>query len=260
MSSSFVAKSVARRGRYSILVGSRREDDTCSAFIHRHTYSETQIMRRQMMTNVGGFTIIVIVCFAAAASTVNAGLCPDLASMRSQEVANELDMSRANGLWYEIAYHDIAQVGAKCQRFNNTYDPETGNIEQKFDAKYGPIPFQQTYKYEVTDKSTKGLYVSYLEGAKALLKLPAVIVDVRTSDDTRSLRGVTSDDNEQYAYYTQFICKEEAGIVKVTELRISARTKEVSDETLESLKSSAIALGVPEEIVSSLKVSSQDCA
>ena len=178
-------------------------------------------------------------------------LCPDLNDLRSDVVRRSWDETRYNGSWYEIAYHDIAQTGASCQRFENIVNEkgETG-FQQKFQAKYGPIPFGQTYRYDpiedVNGTVVKGRYTTYLEGAKVLLQLPAVMVDVRTNNQ---------DDNDEgpYQQFTQFICKEEAGVLKVTELRIAARTKTISDDLLNDLKENAKQLGVPGDLVDSLK-------
>ena len=81
--------------------------------------------------------------------------CPDLKSMKFK---GDLDMSKSAGHWYEVAYRDIAQIGASCQQNNNTYEEETGSVKQSFSTKYGPIPFHQTYVYEPVDGES-GLYV-----------------------------------------------------------------------------------------------------
>ena len=43
------------------------------------------------------------------------------------------------GKWYEVAYEDIAQVGASCQTMTNSVTDE--GYEQEFKAKYSLIPF-----------------------------------------------------------------------------------------------------------------------
>eukprot|EP00939_MAST-03C_sp_MAST-3C-sp1_P000371 g371.t1 len=187
--------------------------------------------------------VLVLVTSSSLLSVARAGLCPDLKTIRSEYIMEAFDVSKMTGNWYEVAFHDIAQVGASCQRFNNTLD--SPGLVQAFKTKYGPIPFKQTYKYDpVQDENgtmVPGVFTNYLEGAKNLLKLPTVIVDVQTNDE------------DQYVTYTQFTCKEEAGLAKVTELRVSSRSKTVSDDVLAGLKKAAIEYGVPSDVVNGLR-------
>lgn len=164
--------------------------------------------------------------------------CPDLKSMK----ASNVDMSHAEGHWYEISFHDIAQVGATCQQNNNTFSIDTGNVKQEFSTKYGPIPFKQTYIYEAVEGES-GLYTKYLEGAHDLLTLPTAIVDVIRDEQTGD-----------YTVLTEYTCKSVAGVVKATELRISARTKTLSNETLARVKQVALERGVPEGDIDGLRV------
>ena len=53
-----------------------------------------------------------------------AGSCPDLSSYRSDNVLGHFDPSRLEGLWYESAFIDIAQVGASCRALSASYDAE----------------------------------------------------------------------------------------------------------------------------------------
>ena len=122
-------------------------------------------------------------------------------------------MGKFTGDWYEVAYEDIAQAGARCQTFKNGIT-DTG-FEQKFRAKYVDklIPFTMTYEYEADnaeDPNEVGMYTKHAKDMKALLQLPTVIVDV------------TGDDNE-YEYMIEFTCKNESPLIEVTELRFSSR-------------------------------------
>ena len=46
--------------------------------------------------------------------------CPDLHKFRTETVTNGFEPSGLTGKWYEVAYEDIAQVGASCQTAVNT--------------------------------------------------------------------------------------------------------------------------------------------
>ena len=98
---------------------------------------------------------------------------------------------------------------------------ETG-FEQKFRAKYidKVLPFSQTYLYDLNDEANPdevGMYTKWLKGAKAMLQLPTVIVDVEG-------------DGDLYDYLIEFTCKNESPLVEVTELRFSSRESSISDE------------------------------
>ena len=158
-----------------------------------------------------------------------------------------IDYEKITGDWYEVAYEDIAQAGAKCQKFTN-YRTDAG-LEQKFHAKYIDklIPFAQTYEYEADDAEDEaevGMYTKYLKGASLLLTLPTVIVDL------------TGPDNE-YDYMIEFTCKNETPLVEVTELRFSSRYMSISDEKFAELKQVALDAGIDESIVNSVALVDQ---
>jgi hypothetical protein len=63
-------------------------------------------------------------------------VCPALAPLRSPRVLSEFNPARLEGLWYEWAFEDVAQVGATCQTLNATYHPATGVIDMAFAVHY----------------------------------------------------------------------------------------------------------------------------
>lgn len=117
-------------------------------------------------------------------------------------------------------------------------------FSQQFKTKYGMVPFSQTYIYEADSQA--GMYVKYVKGAKSLLALPTVIVDVHTDAATG-----------QYDLMTEFTCKEEAGIQVATELRFSSRGKSIDDATFAEMQAKAIAMGIDESIVNNVLVVDQ---
>ena len=81
--------------------------------------------------------------------------CPDLKSMKFK---GDLDMSKSVGHWNEVAYRDIAQIGASRVNRTTRTKRRLKCAKQSFSTKYGPIPFHQTYVYEPVDGES-GLYV-----------------------------------------------------------------------------------------------------
>ena len=100
--------------------------------------------------------------------------------------------------------------------------PTDTGFEQKFHAKYIDkiLPFVQTYEYNANDSEDEneiGMYTKWLKGAKVMLTLPTVIVDVEG-------------DGDQYDFMIEYTCKNESPLIEATELRFSARTSTISDE------------------------------
>ena len=115
-------------------------------------------------------------------------LCSTLLELcRSGTVASSFDPAKLNGMWYEQAYTDIAQVGASCQTLNSTFvqppnpaSSNDGNVVMAFKVNYGKIPFTITELYTQNQPPVNGFYTKTAEmpGGK-FLKLSTVFVDVR---------------------------------------------------------------------------------
>lgn len=182
------------------------------------------------------FLRVAVLAFVGFCSSMGS---VDLSKYRTDKVKTELDMSKAEGFWYEVMYADIAQVGASCQTMNNTFDSASGKIEQKFKTYYvdSIVPFTQTYTYKPDKSDTVGLYKKYLNGAQALLTLPTVIVDVTDGSDGR------------YERLIEYTVKSVVGITHVSELRFSARTTEVDDNTLQQMLDVCTALNIDAKMI-----------
>lgn len=126
--------------------------------------------------------------------------CPDLASLRSEAVSLDLNTSRASGIWFEWAYHDVAQSGSRCQTFNNNIDPE--GFFQDFSVLYGDKPFRQTYRYNASDETAQssGLFTKYLAAGASLFVIPTVFV------------YVIGDSSEIYQLLTEYSCVDIFGV------------------------------------------------
>ena len=178
--------------------------------------------------------------FALAASAiffppkaVDAAKCPDLASLRS-ETAQKFNASLAAGFFYEMAYHDIAQVGASCPTLNFTQPAGDGSFSAAFRVKYiGKLPFTITELYTKVG-SDVGIYSkrAKMPGSK-LLTLPTVVVDATVGADGR------------YDTLTLYSCLKALGVAEVQELNIMTRSETVSAADIDALVAKALQLGVP---------------
>ena len=61
-------------------------------------------------------------------ASASAAKCPDLHQFRTESVLGGIDYNKFTGDWWEVAYEDVAQVGAKCQKFRN--DKTDAGFEQ----------------------------------------------------------------------------------------------------------------------------------
>lgn len=125
---------------------------------------------------------------------------------------------------------------------NNTVNG-TGWIAQDFAVKYGPVPFtmHQTYQPVNVTAEGGGLYSKYVNGAKGLLQLPTVVVDVEGGSGTGG-----------YATMIEYTCK--PIIIEVQELRFLARTPAVDASTLKAMFATAARAGVPAGTIKSMQV------
>jgi len=161
-----------------------------------------------------------------------------LGAFRTEAVTSSFDMAKADGIWYLIAFQDIAQAGASCQTIANSYDARTGELSQHFAVQYGPIPFALTFKYEPDASGQKGLYKKHLNGAKVLLDLPTVVVDAVEGPGGR------------YGLMTEFTRWDSL----LTELRFLSRSPQVGGETLRKMKETAAAVGIEQSIIDGVRL------
>mmetsp|Transcript_66866 Transcript_66866/g.184403 ORF Transcript_66866/g.184403 Transcript_66866/m.184403 type:complete len:233 (+) Transcript_66866:265-963(+) len=206
---------------------------------------------------------VALITVYGATSTV--GSCPaDISIYRTSSVTggddgDGLDLMKMNGLWYEQAYIDLAQVGESCQVFNNTYLGEasedlgdgsdgvdgvggvdgvdghvmssTSGIDQKFHVKYGPIPYTLPLHYDTTDQT--GVFQRYAQypGGK-FLKFPSVVVD-----------AVLSDDGTEYTSLSEYLCYM-IGPIEYVEIRIATRGVSVTNDELEEMEDVLRGVGI----------------
>jgi hypothetical protein len=176
----------------------------------------------------------LIALLLIAAVTAQPSACPDLSALRSSYIVNSFNVSRIAGLWYEAAYQDLAQVGAKCQTLVNTVPSNDSSkydgFTQQFKVLYGPLPFTLDSVYTPVN-STAGMYHRSLQGFD-LLPLPSVIVDVKVD-------SVTGD----YTALTDYLCASILGIVYI-EVRFLFRASNTSGTDIMAMVERAAALGL----------------
>jgi|MDSY01.1.fsa_nt_gb lipocalin len=180
----------------------------------------------------------------AAINAVRSSACPDITSLRSSNITSNFSPEMLEGVWYELAYQDPAQIGSTCPSLNATVDAKTGIMTAPFSVKYGPIPFTIVEEYSPT--SEVGIYGKValpptgprvqqhpLSAAKATLTLPTVFVDVTTA----------SSSSTHYDTMTLYSCLEVDGAA-VTELVFASRSQTSDPDTLASMEAIARAQGV----------------
>ena len=106
--------------------------------------------------------------------------CPEMPKLRSDRVINNFDPAMLDGLWYEHAFIDPVQIGAKCQTYTGTHNAETGVVDMLYSMKYPDWlmkdPYTFTESYKPLDSDVKGWFSGF---ATVLpVEIPTVIVDV----------------------------------------------------------------------------------
>jgi len=188
---------------------------------------------------------------ALSAAAAVATTCPNMTAFRSRTIIDSFDPAKLNGLWYEQAYIDVAQIGATCQTLNSTFVPHehdwslpspssssrdtiNGNVVMAFKVNYGKIPFTITELYTQNQPPANGSYTKTAEvpGGK-LLKLDTVFVDATLSAD-----GTT------YDTVTIASCIAPLDAAEVRELIFATRIPTASNATLAAMEATARGLGI----------------
>ena len=198
-----------------------------------------------------GRLVLALAALATLASHyihVSAESCPDVARFRSSNVVKKLDPSRLEGLWYESAFIDPAQIGASCQTLNVTYDASSGRLTAPFAVKYGPLPFTIVELYD--PKNETGTYNKHVNmPGGSLVNLATVIVDATAPDDS-----------SPYDTLTMFSCLGALG-QSVKEMVFAQRVPITDNNTFALSKMEAVAQGlqVPYDSKSLKLVSRKGC-
>lgn len=142
---------------------------------------------------------------------VPSSVCPDLRNLRSENVINKFNLEKLSGLWYEIAYHDIAQLGEKCQFYDKYV--ESNGVREIFGFTYRD---PGSIKLFYTSTNETGLFERYADYPVAnKITFPSVVLDF-----TADLKG-------DYSTLTEYLCYELGGLA-YTEVRIGSRQQTIS--------------------------------
>jgi hypothetical protein len=183
-----------------------------------------------------------IACFLVAVSC--AAACAPIDRFRSAYVVSKFDGAGVEGLWYENAFEDLAQIGASCQTFNKTLLPDGKSVLEDFDVFYGELPFKLPLVFNAsvpgpngTWTSERGVFSRSVEGLGSLISFPSVVVDVDEGTPPKGWVG---------PYYTaliEYLCLEVLGIT-YEEIRVSTRVPSPPDSYVSELEQRARALGL----------------
>lgn len=188
-----------------------------------------------------GFFVAIGLALVCILALVNA--CPELAGLRSQFVqSSSFDLKKVSGVWYEIAYHDLAQIGEKCQIYKkgdvtNATTVSVEGIPEVFGFAYlnKEKPKSMKLFYESTDQP--GYFNRFVDAHVVnKMKFPSVIVDVTSSDNY-----------ETYDSITEYLCYSVAGF-DYNEVRIGYRKPTMPADQLEAIKQKLITLGITNKI------------
>jgi hypothetical protein len=189
---------------------------------------------------------VIAVALGETATSI-ADLCPaDLSKYRSSKVISSFDPLKLEGMWYEIAYHDAAQVKETCQSYSRTITKsETTDgafhMQEAFGFTYAdhspePHALKLAADFHVPD-TERGLYERYMDMPLVnRLKFPSVVVDFTT---TRT---------GEYDTVSEFLCYN-VGKIPYREIRIGSRSPTMSDAQLLILEQNLKSLGVPFEML-----------
>jgi hypothetical protein len=180
-------------------------------------------------------TKLIIALFIALVSVSSAfpdiyGDCGDLSAMRSDFVKESFDITKTIGMWYEVAYHDLAQVKSSCPYYNRAVDED--GISSHFGLTYSNKnkTVGINTMYQTTDDT--GIFTQYADyPIIKKMNWPTVVVDVSV------------DDAGNYDYLIEYSCWQ-IGKVKYTDIHVGSRSKELSTKQYLKIENSLRKAGV----------------
>lgn len=185
---------------------------------------------------------IVLVCLVATlalASSQNEYTeptqveCPaDWTLNQSDEVKNNFQLSKIGGLWYEIAYHDLAQVRETCQYLNRTVAADESSLDEIFGFSYPKIEAGGlALRYDTTE--TRGVLKRYIDKPIVRkMQFPCAVVDATTARDG------------SYETISEYLCYT-IGPITYREIRILSRSNTMGSAQLLKLENNLHNLGIP---------------
>lgn len=195
--------------------------------------------------------VLLIVSLAVCLSFASAA-CPDLTTLRTEFVkSSSFSVSKLSGLWYEVAYHDIAQVRETCQTYvKGEWQRQTARKPSGFSEVFN-FAYNQTGPGSLNlfyaDTPDQGVYNRFADYPKINQFLfPSVIVDATVSKDGQS-----------YSILSEFLCYE-VGPVTYQEIRVGSREKTISTLDLLAAEKTLRDLGI--EFKNLQKVDHTECA
>lgn len=141
---------------------------------------------------------LALLAFLSHATTGSGCSYEYAAAFRDADVAQGFDPVKMAGYWYENAYADPGQVGAKCQTLTGTYNEAKGGFDADFSVTYGPLPFtikEHYVPHDPTNVSMKGVLRKtasapfHIPGG-GLLGMPTSIVKAKLSPDKSRYESV----------------------------------------------------------------------
>lgn len=163
--------------------------------------------------------------------------CPsDWTQVQSDTVKNTFDLKKIDGLWYEIAYHDLAQVRESCQYLNRTVAADAKSLDEIFGFSYpnkgdGGLALH----YDITENN--GVLNRYID--KPIVRkfqLPCAVVDATVARDG------------SYETISEYLCYT-VGPITYREIRILSRSNTMGSAQLLKLENNLHSLGVPFKVL-----------
>ena len=181
-------------------------------------------------------SFFLVVFFTKKNAFANQDNCGDLSVFRSDSVLTNLEPAKLGGRWFEVAYHDLAQVKETCQYYDRTLVP--AGMEEAFHFTYPEQSKSGALPLFYSPTNMTGVYDRFVDAPLVnKMKFPTVVVDF-TVDAT------TGD----YKTLTEFLCYDIKG-VSYMEVRIGSRTNSISDAQLATLEAKVISMGIPAKVL-----------
>jgi hypothetical protein len=175
--------------------------------------------------------IFIIACLGVLGQSLNSfnESCPQSLSIyQSNLVKTSFNPLKLEGFWYELAYHDVAQVKETCQYVTRSCD--SLGMDEVFGFQYPQRAGQLNLRYD--NGAGPGLFTRYIDSPLVRnFKFPSAVVDF------------TQAKNGDYNTISEYLCYSLNGLV-YQEIRILSKSPTISQVELLALEANLKSLGL----------------
>lgn len=193
------------------------------------------------------FLLLQVFAIVASLFTIAVAQCGDMTQYRSSFVRDSFDVNKVAGRWFEVYFHDIAQIKETCQYYDKTI---SGNLAFPSSSPLHKSGISETYGFT----NAKGNLASfdlfyYNTNTTGVFDRAADYPVIRKFTFPSVIVDVMLNDQGDYDILTEYLCSTVAGIT-YTEIRVGSRSNQpLTSRQLAAVETTLKNVGIPFEMI-----------